>query len=121
VRGSGEFWVRLMGAGAWMVSVSLFFLFVVNAPTRRIPGTHNLASFIWPALYFAFVGIGLFRLRIWSAVLFALPLAAIAIWLTIGTIRAVPLPWTLINVLFAAMLMTPTIVLIRFRSVLRWP
>jgi hypothetical protein len=96
----------------WVMGILSIVLGVVSGllsyASYRHPGGHDLRSAVIFAGYFVLVGIGLLFQRRVAAVLFSLPLLAGALWLGIGSIFAVPFPWSLLNVAFAFIMLLPS-------------
>ena len=113
--------LRLLPFASFILSAALLYLVLANLQTRLVPGARDFVSFGWPALYFAIVGFGLLRLRLWAAILFALPLAIVGLWMMIGSIATVPLPWVLLSIVWSLVLLTPAFIVIRSARVFKRP
>jgi hypothetical protein len=76
-------------------------------------GGHNLLPFAGVALLSILIGIGLLLRHKWAAVLFAVILGSTGLWLGTTSIMRVPMPWLILNVGFACVLLLPSAVLVR--------
>jgi len=66
------------------------------------------------------IALGLFLLCKWAAIMFAVATGTSAGWLIIGTVGAVPLPWSVINFGFALVLLALGTIAIRSWPLLSW-
>ena len=76
-------------------------------------GGHSLLPFTGAALFSVLIGLGLLFHRKWAAVLFAVILASIGVWMVILSILKVPLPWLILNIAFGAALLVPAVITVR--------
>ena len=110
---------RLFGVLTLLYAVGLALPVYANRYARQ-NGGHDLSGltmFIYPVVP---IGIGLLFLRKWAAILFSLPLLAIAVWTIVGSILDVAFPYMIINFLFALMLMIPAAITVNHWSELKW-
>ncbi len=103
---------RLFGGLAVAFGILLLVTVVANQATSS-PGGHNLLPLTPVALLSVLTGIGLLLQRKWAAVLFAVILGGTGLWLGIMSIMRVPMPWLILNVAFACILLVPSAVVIR--------
>jgi len=71
------------------------------------------------AVYFIPVGIGLLLQRRIAAILLSVPLLVAGFWLGIGSIFAVPFPFSLVNIAFGSVMLLPSWLTWRYWSTLR--
>ena len=113
--------IRLLGIITLLFEAGMF-LTLVSAHMRML-GPLTTSAAVRISVFFGIatlVAIGLFLLRKWAAILFAVAAGMLATWLIVGTVGSVPFPWSLINFVFAFLLMLPTVVIIRSWSSLSW-
>jgi hypothetical protein len=113
--------IRLLGVITLLFEAGMFMALI--SPKMRMLGPLTAAAIVRISLFFlsaTLVAVGLFFLRKWAAILFALTTGALATWLIVGTVGSVPFPWSLINFAFAFTLIVLTVVSIRSWSVLSW-
>ena len=81
------------------------------------PGGHNLKLLLIllavTSLPLCFLGVGLLLGRKSAASIVALGAIAYAVWLITGSLRFVPMPWTLINIAFAFAAFIPACVILK--------
>jgi hypothetical protein len=100
--------IRFLGFVSFVIGVALVALFFLNS-NARTHGGHDVSASIYVALYCLLVGGGmLFNSRI-AALLFSIPCAGLAIWLSVGSMRTVPFPWVLFNLAFSSCLLIPLV------------
>lgn len=113
--------IRFLGVVTLLFEAGMLLTLV--SPRMRMEGPLTKPAMVRISVFFltaTVVAIGLFLLRKWAAVLFAVAAGAIATWLIVGTVISVPLAYWVINFLFAFLLILPTVVIIRAWSLLSW-
>ena len=113
--------IRFLGVITLLFEAGM--LLALISPRMRMEGPLTTGASVRLSVFFlvaTLVAIGLFLLRKWAAVLFAVAAGAIATWLFIGTVMSVPVAYWIINFLFAFLLVLPTVVIIRAWSLLSW-
>jgi hypothetical protein len=111
--------VSILKIFGWLtVAVGLigFIVRALNLARGGIPGGHDLTGLTPIAALTVLVGLGLILRRRWAAALSALLLGGVGLWLGVGSILTVPLPWSLINLTLAAVLLVPSVMVLRHWS-----
>lgn len=96
-----------------LFSCMLLALVLANGQAR-LHGGHNLAAVTVPALTLFLIGIGLFLHKKWSAALFFVLCAVGGIWVIVGSIVAVPMPWSILDMLLGSAMLVPCFVTVRY-------
>jgi hypothetical protein len=91
-----------------IVSLSL-----VGNQERVAVGGHDLASAAPVSISLIIIGVGLILHRKWAAVLLTVGSLTLAIWMIVGSILLVPLPWSLINIGIGSVLCLPAVITVR--------
>jgi hypothetical protein len=100
--------------GSLALAFGVLGIIVVFANLGRGPlGGHSLVPFTSAALFSVLIGLGLLFHRKWAAVLFAVTLASIGMWMVILSIVKVPLPWLILNIAFGGVLLVPGVITVR--------
>jgi len=110
--------IKIFGVLLIAFSIVCAFLIVANQSIKP-PGGHSLVGLIPQALVAAVIGIGLWLEHKRAGILFGILCALLSAWLCIGSLLTVPLPWLLINLSLAALLLAPCIAVARCWSILR--
>jgi hypothetical protein len=103
---------RVFGGLALAFGMLLLVIIVANLRTRGAGG-HDLLPGTPFALLSVVIGIGLLLHRKWAAVLFAGALGITGLWLGIMSTVKVPMPWLILNVGLACVLLLPSAVVVR--------
>ena len=116
------FLFRLFGIATLLFGAGIICAFVLTLPRLEADGlvTPKIILRIITMLLLIFgVGIGLFYLRRWAAVILSVGTFVLAGSLIIGTIQGVPFPYSLINYAFGITLFFPIACTIGFWSTLK--
>ena len=96
----------ILGVVSSIFSVLMVVVFLMNRGMKE-QGGHDLGYAVWVALYLAIVSVALFRRSIVASFLFSVPCALVGLWLCVGSIINVPMPWLLLNTLVACFFFLP--------------
>lgn len=97
----------------------LVMVFVLIVGNEREPITFDIEVITKISIFFFLttaVGIGLMYRRKWAAIGFSLANLSVALWLIIGSLFGVPIPWMFINFLAGAVFLLPIFITINFKS-----
>jgi hypothetical protein len=100
---------RAFGYVSIVSAALLLVLFLANLRSRVYYHGPNYSFLGWMALYVIVVGFGLIHLWKWAVVLLVAPTLSAGLFLIIGSVMKVPLPWSLLNILFGAVLCAPAV------------
>jgi hypothetical protein len=92
---------------------TLALVAVVANVGKKGLGGHNLAPLAGVAVLSLLIGFGLLWHRKWAAVLFAVLLGGTGLWMGVMSIVRVPMPWLILNVGLACLLLAPGAVIVR--------
>src|SRR5687768_16852073 len=82
-------------------------------------GGNDLSGAAVPSVLDIIIGIGLVLHHRWAAITLAIASVAAALWMGIGSIVNVPVPWLFINLGMAAAFLLPAVVVLRCWSDLK--
>jgi hypothetical protein len=100
--------------GLLLVGIGLLSLLAVAANVKTASlGGHDLSPAIAPSVFIIVVGVGLLLHHRWAAAIFAVISLGAGVAMGIGSLVTVPMPWSLINLGLAALIVLPAIVVIR--------
>lgn len=102
-----------------IVMAALMLGAVIANIERAANGGHNLRPLLLPAVLLVILGIGLLFQHRWAAVLVSVIAAVCGGWVAIGSLITVPMPWSLLNVLFGGVIFSPSVLVWRHWSKLR--
>jgi hypothetical protein len=92
---------------------SLAIVAILANQERRALGGHSLLPFASVAVLIVLIGVGLLFHRKWAAALFAVLLGGIGLWLATMSVVRVPMPWLILNLGLAFVLIVPGILIVR--------
>lgn len=96
------------------ITFGIVGLLVVAANlVRGSLGGHSLTALAGPSLLSIFIGIELLLRRKWAAIVFAAILGSTGLWMGIMSVMRVPMPWLIVNVGFACILLVPSAIVAR--------
>jgi hypothetical protein len=95
------------------------FVVLMNTGVRA-QGGRNISGILSQAYVEAPLGLGLFFLRKWAALLFSAALLAAYALLIVGSVWYVPWPWALAHIGVGGLLVTPAIITWRYWPELVW-
>jgi hypothetical protein len=110
---------RAIGTIVIAFAIVCLLLVAVN----RYPAAHggrDLSGGTFPATALLVIGVGLFFGKRLAAILFALITGIMGVWLCIGSLISVPMPFALINIAMGLGLLSPCIAVRRHWSELKW-
>jgi len=103
--------LRTVGCLLLLLALICVLLIAANWHTASIGG-HNLRPLAIPSLAFCLLGFGIIFRRRSAALATIVGSIALATWLIVGSALHVPMPWLLLNVAFAILVLLPAGVLI---------
>jgi hypothetical protein len=110
--GKSDMWaIRTVGILLLVAALVCILLIFANWHTASLGG-RNLKPLAVPAIAFCLLGVGLLLRRKSAALIAMLGSVAWVSWLLIGTVRTVPMPWSLLNVVFGVLGLIPAAVLV---------
>ena len=114
--------IRVVGCLLFFIAagfaLTLFLVFASPIYWHEIsPRAHDFSSLLKMlavmCLPFCLLGVGLLFARKSAAIIATLGFVAYATWLIIGSIIHVPLPWTLINIVFGLVILIPAVIILK--------
>lgn len=96
----------ILGVVSAILSVITLVVFLMNRGMKDYGG-HDLGFAVWVALYLAIVSAALFRRSKVASFLFSVPCAFVGIWLCVGSVIYVPMPWLLLNIIVSCFFFLP--------------
>jgi len=89
---------RAIGNVTLACSAVLLALFLANLRSQFLYHGPDYSFLGWISVYAAVTGVGLRRSFKWAAILFAFPCYILGLFLAVGSVFKVPLPWVLLDV-----------------------
>ena len=110
---------KYLGFAVFAFGIVLLGLTMGN-DQRVHAGGHDLSGLAEPGMVCIVMGLGLYFGRKWAALLFALITGAAGVWLCVGSVLGVPMPYMLFNISMGCGLLAPALMLGRYWSILKW-
>jgi hypothetical protein len=115
----GAAWFKFFGALILLGAAAAAWVVFTNTGVRQ-HGGHDISGILPQVCVEAPLGLGLFFLRKWAALLLSAALLAAAAGLIVGSVRHAPWPWMPLNIGLGALLMAPAVITRRYWSELVW-
>ena len=104
--------IRILGVLSAIASAVLLVVYFMNRGMAA-QGGHDLGISIWVAAYLLAVSVPILMGSRIASLLFSVPCALVGLWLCVGSVLKVPMPWALLNILFALVAFIPLYVSVR--------
>ncbi|MCF7855315.1 MAG: hypothetical protein K9N51_11000 [Candidatus Pacebacteria bacterium] len=98
--------IRLLGFLVALLAIAVMHIFIMNRGMSA-KGGHDLGMALWLSVYLFIVAVPMLIGSAYASLLFTVPCAVFGLWLCIGSVINVPMPWAFINVLMGVGLFAP--------------
>jgi hypothetical protein len=105
---------RVLGVCTMILGACYCIVGILNIPAR-IAGVRDLSFFIYAGVILVIFGFLSYRIVHWAGWLLAIVSFLLGIFMLVGSISEVPMPWMTFNIFFSCIAMFPFVNLIRHK------